>query len=121
MSRPLPALPAPAVQARDGLPAAEAAEFERLAHAVLSAPSSALGPVLRAQLPGGAGVRWLASAGLSPTAPVAALTPDLWLSLYRCWRTTGRVPSGGPGGGGKRGRPAPHGHAPGAHAIPRWK
>lgn len=120
MSRPLHVLPPAAATARDGLPAADVADFERLAHAVLSAPSSALGPVLRAQLPGGAGVRWLASAGLSPTTRVAALTPELWLSLFSCRRTTGRVPTGGPGGGRGSGRPATHGHAPGAQAIPRW-
>lgn len=120
MSRPLHALPPAAATARDGLPAPETADFDRLAHAVSSAPSSALGPVLRALLPGGAGVRWLASAGLSPAAPVAVLTPEQWLSLHHCRQTTGRTPSGGPGGG-RGGRPSTHGHAPGAHAIPRWK
>ena len=121
MSRPLHELPPAAALARDGLPAAETADFERLAHAVLSAPSSALGPVLRAQVPGGAGVRWLASAGLSPTARVSALTAEHWLSLFRCWQSTARVPSGGPGGRRGGGRPSTHGHAPGAQAIPRWK
>ncbi|WP_029433224.1 hypothetical protein [Blastococcus sp. URHD0036] len=121
MSRPLHELPPAATAARDGLPAAETADFERLVHAVLSAPSPALGPVLRAQLPGNAGVRWLASVGLSPTTRVSALTPELWLSLHRCWQGTARVPSGGPGGRRGGGRPATHGHAPGAHAIPRWQ
>ncbi|SEP15665.1 hypothetical protein [Trujillonella endophytica] len=121
MSRPLhPRTPA-ADAARDALPAAEIADFDRLAHAVLSAPSSALGPVLRAQLPGGAGVRWLASAGLSPTTRVGALAAEQWLSLFRCWQATGRVPSGGPGSTRGGGRPSTHGHAPGAQAIPRWQ
>ncbi|MGY1743434.1 MULTISPECIES: hypothetical protein [unclassified Blastococcus] len=121
MSRPLHALPPAAAVARDGLPAADVADFERLVHGVVSAPSSALGPVLRAQLPGGAGVRWLASAGLPPSARVTDLTADQWLSLFRCRRSAGRVPSGGPGGGRRGGgRPATHGHAPGAMAIPRW-
>ncbi|MGY1745616.1 hypothetical protein [Blastococcus sp. SYSU D00695] len=121
MSRPLHALPPAAVPARDALPAAEVGDFERLVHAVVSAPSPALGPVLRAQLPGGAGVRWLAAAGLPPTARVAALATDQWLSLFRCWQSAGRVPTGAPGGRRGGGRPSPHGHAPGAHAIPRWQ
>jgi hypothetical protein len=121
LSRPLHALPPSAVSARDALPPTDSADFERLAHAVLAAPSPALGPALRAQLPGGAGVRWLASAGLSPTTPVGALTPDRWLSLFRCWQTAGRAPSGGPAGGRRGGRPSTHGHAPGAQAIPRWQ
>jgi hypothetical protein len=120
LSRPLHELPPAATVARDGLPAAETADFERLAHGVLSAPSRTLGPVLRAQLPGSAGVRWLAASGLSPTAPVSALTAELWLSLHRCRQSTARVPSGGPGGRRGGGRPSTHGHAPGAQAIPRW-
>lgn len=120
MSRSLHALTPAATAARDGLPSADVADFERLAHAVLSAPSSALGPVLRAQLPGGAGIRWLASAGLSPTTRADRLGPDQWLSLFRCWQSAGRAPSGGPGGRRGGGRPSTHGHAPGAMAIPRW-
>jgi hypothetical protein len=114
LSRPLHALTPAAASARDGLPPADVADFERLAHVVLSAPSSALGPVLRAQMPGGAGVRWLGKDPAAPHDSQARRGP-----LQR-GRTTGRVPSGGPGGE-RGGRPAPHGHAPGAHAIPRWK
>ena len=56
------------------LPEAETAAFDRLAHAVLASPSAPLRPLLRAQLPGTAGVRWLHQENLPPTARPAALT-----------------------------------------------
>ncbi|MGY1643562.1 hypothetical protein ACI782_20850 [Geodermatophilus sp. SYSU D00703] len=115
-SRPLDDAPA---AARSALPGAEAAAFDRLAHAVLAKPGAALGAVLRAQLPGTEGVRWLHSGGLPPTARAADLTAEQWLSLYHCWASTGAVrATGAPGG--RTGRPSTHGHAPGALAIPRW-
>ncbi|MGY1593920.1 hypothetical protein ACI79D_18240 [Geodermatophilus sp. SYSU D00708] len=115
-SRPLDGTPA---AARAALPDPEAAAFDRLTHAVLAKPGAALGAVLRAQLPGTEGVRWLHSVGLPPTARAADLTAEQWLSLYRCWSSTGAVPVAGVPGG-RAGRPSAHGHAPGAHAIPRW-
>jgi hypothetical protein len=122
MSRPHRPLDGPAAAARAELPDSEAASFDRLAAAVLAHPGTALGPTLRAQLPGTEGVRWLHSVGLAPTTPAADLDAGQWLSLYRSWSGSGRAPaSGGPGGRGKNGRPSSaHGHAPGAHAIPRW-
>ena len=106
--------------ARAALSDDDAVRFDRLTSAVLA--SSALGPALRAVLPGPAGFRWLHTEGLAPTARPAALTADQWLSLFRVWTTSGHVPSGGaPGGRGKGGRPTKgHGHAPGAQAAPRW-
>jgi hypothetical protein len=124
VSRPAHPLDAAATAARATLPAADAAAFDRLASAVLASPGAALGAVLRAHLPGLAGVRWLRTAGLPPTARAAALTPEQWRSLYRCWsedasalhrpRARGRTPQGGR-------RPSAHGHAPGALAAPRWQ
>ncbi len=121
MSRPLRPLGDAATAARATLPADDTAAFDRLASAVLAYPSAALGAVLRAQLPGMAGVRWLRTAGLPPTTRAASLTADQWLSLYRCWRSTAPAPSaGGPAGRRVGGRPSAHGHAPGALAAPRW-
>ena len=118
MSRPLPD---PAATARAELPETEAASFDRLAAAVLASAQAPLGPVLRAQLPGTAGVRWLRQEKLPPTARAAALTAGHWLSLYRCWSAEHRAPSSGsPGGRRSGGRPSAHGHAPGALSIPRW-
>ena len=100
MSRPHRALDGAPATARAALPETEAAAFDRLAHAVLARPGAALGATLRAVLPGPAGPRWL--------------------SLYRCCAEAGRAPVlGAPAGRG--GRPtSAHGHASGAHAIPRW-
>jgi hypothetical protein len=107
--------------ARAALPEADAVPFDRLAGAVLSSPNAPLGAVLRAKLPGTAGVRWLRQEGLPPTTRATALTTDQWLSLYRCWAATGRVPGPrAPGGLRAAGRPSAHGHAPGAMAVPRW-
>jgi hypothetical protein len=118
MSRPVPAT---AAAARAALPEADGAAFDRLAAAVLASAGAPLGPVLRAQLPGTAGVRWLRQEGLLPTARPAALTTAHWLSLFRCWSSKHRAPgSGGPGGRRIGGRPSAHGHAPGAQSIPRW-
>jgi hypothetical protein len=118
MSRPVPEA---AAAARAALPDAEAAAFDRLAGAVLASAGAPLGPVLRTQLPGTAGVRWLRQENLAPTARAAALTSAHWLSLYRCWRAEHRIPvAGGPGGRLTGGRPSAHGHAPGAMSIPRW-
>ncbi|HEX2072264.1 MAG TPA: hypothetical protein VHF92_00650, partial [Geodermatophilus sp.] len=93
MSRPHRPLDAAAATARTELPDAEAVAFDRLAHAVLASPGAPLGPVLRGLLPGTVGVRWLRSAGLPPTARADALTAEQWLSLYRCWAGSGRVPA----------------------------
>ncbi|RBY88139.1 hypothetical protein DQ244_16450 [Blastococcus sp. TBT05-19] len=121
MSRPAPIHHAPAADARATLPEADAAAFDRLAHAVLASRSAPLGPLLRSQLPGTAGVRWLHHENLSPTTRATALTADQWVSLFRSWTAVAPAPgAGGPGGPRKGGRPATHGHAPGAAAIPRW-
>jgi hypothetical protein len=118
-STPLPA--GPAADARSALPESETAAFDRLAAAVLASPSAPLGALLRAQLPGTAGVRWLRQEGLGPTTRPVQLTADRWLSLFRCWQSVSPVP-GAAGTATRRsaGRPATHGHAPGAAAIPRW-
>ncbi len=122
MSRPVRSLPAAAAAARDALPAPDAAAFERLASAVLAAPGAPLGPVLRAQLPGVAGIRWLRTAGLPPAAPAGSLSAEQWGSLYRCWVQETAAPRRSPARGGplQRGRTSAHGHAPGALAAPRW-
>ncbi|PRY48669.1 hypothetical protein LY71_10847 [Geodermatophilus tzadiensis] len=120
MSRPLRSPGPAATAARAGLSADEAPAFDRLVTAVLSSPGTALGPALRAQLPGSAGVRWLRTAGLPPTTRTAALTAEQWLSLYRCWRSVTPVPHAGRPDRGRAGRPSAHGHAPGALAAPRW-
>jgi hypothetical protein len=101
-SLPARSLPPEAAAARDALPAADAAAFERLASSVLASPGAALGPVLRAQLPGTAGVRWLRTAGLAPTARAGSLTAEQWSSLYSCWRSTAAAPTAG----GTAARPA---------------
>ncbi|MGY1833383.1 hypothetical protein ACI8AA_23450 [Geodermatophilus sp. SYSU D01180] len=120
MSRPSRRLPAAAAAARDALPPADAAAFERLASAVLASPGAALGPVLRAQLPGVAGVRWLRSAGLAPTARAGSLSASQWSKDPSApHRSHAR---GGPLQRGRKtaGRASAHGHAPGAQAVPRW-
>ena len=119
MSRPHRALDGAPATARTTLPETEAADFDRLAHAVLARPGAALGPALRAVLPGTAGARWLRSEGLPPTARTAELTVEQWLSLHRCCAEAGRTPTPG-AAGGRAGRPSSHGHAPGAMAAPRW-
>ncbi len=120
MSRPHRALDGAPAAARAALPETEAASFDRLTHAVLARPGAALGATLRAVLPGPAGPRWLRSAGLPPTTRAADLTAEQWLSLYRCCAEAGRTPVPG-ASGGRGGRPnSAHGHAAGAHAIPRW-
>lgn len=116
MSRPSPMSDG----ARAALSDADAAGFDRLAGAVLSSPAAPLGAVLRAQLPGTGGVRWLRQEGLSPTARATALTTEQWLSLYRCWAATDRAPGARTTGGRRGVRPSTHGHAPGAMAVPRW-
>ena len=124
MSRPVRPLGAAATAARAALPPSEADAFDRLASAVLASPGAPLGAVLRAQLPGPTGVRWLRTAGLPPTARASALTTEHWLSLYRCWQKDPSAPhrSHARGGTLQRGRrPSAHGHAPGALAAPRWQ
>ena len=92
MSRPAPISSAPAADARATLAEPDTAAFDRLAHALLAAPS----------------------------AP-SRLTSDQWLSRFGCWMSASRAPSaGGTAGRAKGGRPSTHGHAPGATAIPRW-
>ncbi|TFV67141.1 hypothetical protein E4P40_24630 [Blastococcus sp. CT_GayMR20] len=118
MSR--PTLDGPAAAARAALPESESAAFDRLAGAVLASSSAPLGAVLRAQLPGTAGVRWLRQEQLPPTARAAALTAEHWLSLYECWSSVHPTPGPRAAGGRRGGRPSTHGHAPGASAIPRW-
>jgi hypothetical protein len=120
MSRPSPISDGPAAAARSSLPEARAAEFDRLAGAVLASSTAPLGALLRAQLPGIAGVRWLRQEGLPPTTRPTALTPRQWLSLYECWAHAQRAPGAGVPAGRRGGRPSTHGHAPGAAAIPRW-
>jgi len=115
--------PAPgsaAATARETLPADQQEGFDRLAHAVGAASGKALGAVLRGQLPGVEGVRWLRSEGLPPTARAAGLTPGQWLSLHATWLRLESVPHGGGGSRGRTGKPSTHGHAPGAQAAPRW-
>jgi hypothetical protein len=119
MSRPVP-LPPAATAARDSLAEAERAAFDRLAGAVLSSPRAPLGALLRAQLPGTAGVRWLRQEQLAPTTRPPELTAAHWRSLYDCWSSVHRVPASGAPAGRRTGRPSTHGHAPGAAAIPRW-
>ncbi len=121
MSRPSPISTGAAGSARATIPEADVPAFDRLAGAVLASPTAPLGAVLRAQLPGTSGVRWLRQEGLAPTARPPALTTGQWLSLYRAWTAADRVP--GPRAPGSRrsgGRPSAHGHAPGAMAVPRW-
>jgi hypothetical protein len=115
-----PTLDGPAAAARAELPESESVAFDRLAGAVLASSSAPLGAVLRGQLPGTAGVRWLRQEQLPPTARAAALTAAHWLSLYECWSSVHRAPGPRAAGGRRGGRPSTHGHAPGASAIPRW-
>ena len=66
-------------------------------------------------------MRWLRHENLSPTSRPTALTAGQWLSLFACWTSVSRAPgSAGAVGPRNGGRPATHGHAPGAPAIPRW-
>lgn len=125
MSRPSPELDGAAAQAREQLPEEDRAGFDRLVHAVLSGPGAAkqpaLGAVLRSQLPGTAGVRWLHAEGLSPTARAGALTAEHWLSLHTAWRVHQQAPrAGGRDTGHGPRADSRHGHAPGAQAAPRW-
>ena len=119
MSRPT-AQSASATEARASLADADHPAFDRLASAVLASPAAPLGPLLRAQLPGTTGVRWLRQEQLSPTARPASLTAAQWRSLYDCWRCASRAPGPGAPGTPRGSRPSTHGHAPGAAAIPRW-
>ena len=125
MPRPTPALDGAAAQAREQLAEDARPGFDRLVHAVLSSPGAvkqpALGAVLRSQLPGTAGVRWLHAEGISPMSRASALTADHWLSLHTAWLAHEQAPrSGGrPTGHGPR-ADSRHGHAPGAQAAPRW-
>jgi hypothetical protein len=120
LSRPNPVTDGTAAAARTTLPESETAAFDRFAGAVLASPTAPLGALLRAQLPGTSGVRWLSQEGLAPTTRPGALTAAQWLSLYECWSSAEHAP--GPRGAGNRrgGRPSTHGHAPGAAGIPRW-
>ncbi|WP_324273685.1 hypothetical protein [Blastococcus brunescens] len=118
MSRPSLISDGPAAAARSSVPESATAAFDRLAGAVLASPSAPLGPLLRAQLPGTAGVRWLRQEGLPPTTRPTALTAAQWLALYECWRHASRAPGPPPPGGRSGRRPSTHGHAPGAAAIP---
>jgi hypothetical protein len=117
LSRPLPDS---AATARGTLSEAEGVAFDRLAGALLASSSAPLGPLLRSQLPGTAGVRWLRQENLSPTTRPTALTSAQWLALFECWSAVHRAPSAGRRGRGTAGRPSTHGHAPGAMAVPRW-
>jgi hypothetical protein len=120
VSRPSPLSDGAAALARAELHEPDLAAFDRLAGAVLTSPGKPLGPVLRAQLPGTAGVRWLRQEGLPPATRPASLTPAQWLSLYRCWSSAGHAPGAPAAGRGPAGRPSSHGHAPGAKSVPRW-
>jgi hypothetical protein len=125
MSRPDPALDGPAAQARATLPEDERAGFDRLVHAVLSSPGAArqpaLGAVLRSQLPGTAGVRWLHAEGISPMSRASELTAEHWLSLHTAWLHHEQAPKAGGRSTGHGPRTdSRHGHAPGAQAAPRW-
>ena len=121
MSRPSPIAHGPAADARATLPEHEHAAFDRLAGAVLASPSAPLGPLLRAQLAGTTGVRWLRQENLPPTTRPGQLSSAHWLSLFSCWTSAHRAPAaGGPGRRRAGGRPSSHGHAPGAMAVPRW-
>ena len=119
MSRPVSLSPA-AADARASLPEAERAGFDRLAGALLHSSSAPLGAVLRAQLPGTAGVRWLRQEQLPPTTRPSALTAAHWRSLYECWNSASRAPGPGAPAARSGGRPSARGHAAGAAAIPRW-
>lgn len=117
MSRPLPDA---ASAARAELSETAATSFDRLTGALFASPSAPLGPLLRAQLPGTAGVRWLRTENLPPTTKPTALRAAQWLSLFECWLSHQRTPGPQAPGPRRSGRPATHGHAPGAMAVPRW-
>ena len=117
MSRPLPDA---ASSARGTLSESDATAFDRLAGALLASSSAPLGPLLRSQLPGTAGVRWLRQENLPPTTRPTALTSEQWLSLFESWSSVHRAPTAGRPGRGKGGRPSTHGHAAGSMAKPRW-
>ena len=120
MSRPAQLPVGPAADARATLDEHDHAAFDKLAGAVLASPSAPLGALLRAQLPGTAGVRWLNQEQLAPTSRAGRLTTEHWLSLFTVWSSAHQAPtSGGPGprpgqvGGtpgqaGAFGDPAPH-------------
>jgi hypothetical protein len=74
----------PVADARASLPAHDHPAFDRLAGAVLSSPTAPLGALLRAQLPGTAGVRWLSQENLPATTRPTRLSSDDWLSLFSC-------------------------------------
>lgn len=113
-----PTADSPAGTARATLPAEQHDGFDRLVHAVTAARGKALGAVLRGQLPGVEGVRWLRSEGLPPTARADALTPGQWLSLHATWLRLAETPHAGvPRRGG--GAASTRGHA-GTQAAPRW-
>ena len=118
MSRPLP--DGPASTARGTLGDPDVPAFDRLAGALLATPSAPLGALLRAQLPGTAGVRWLRQENLPPTTRPSALTSEQWLSLFGCWSSVHRAPGPRAPGSRRSGRPSAHGHAPCAMAVPRW-
>ena len=125
MSRPTPALTGPAGDARAQLPEEAHPGFDRLVHAILSSPGAskrpALGAVLRSQLPGTAGVRWLHAEGLSPTSRATDLTAAHWLSLHAAWSTNDQAPRAGSRESAHGPRAdSRHGHAAGAQAIPRY-
>lgn len=120
MSRLTHAPAGPAADARAALPESDAPAFDRLCTAVLASATAPLGALLRAQLPGTAGVRWLRQENLPPTTRPTELTSAQWLSLFESWSRASRAPGPGAPGRGRGGRPSTHGHAPGATAIPRW-
>jgi len=121
LSRPAHLPVGPAADARATLDEHDHDRFDRLAGAVLASSSAPLGPLLRAQLPGTAGVRWLNQEQLAPTTRAGELTAEQWLSLFTVWSSAHQAPtSGGPGARRSGGRPSTHGHASGAGGRPRW-
>jgi hypothetical protein len=121
MSRPAHPTDGPAADARAALGEHDHAAFDRLTGAVLASPSAPLGRILRAQLPGTTGVRWLRQEQLPPTTRPGGLTGEHWLSLFACWSSAHHAPTaGGPGTRRSGGRPSTHGHASGAGGRPRW-
>ena len=121
MSRPASIPDGPAADARATLEEPDHAAFDRLAGAVLASPSAPLGAVLRAQLPGTTGVRWLRQEQLPATTRAGGLTSAHWLSLFASWSSAHQAPTaGGPGAHRSGGRPSTHGHASGAGGRPRW-
>jgi hypothetical protein len=120
VSHPTP-LSGPVADARATLDEHDHPAFDRLAAAVLASPSAPLGPLLRAQLRGTTGVRWLRQEQLPPTTRPGGLTSAHWLSLFACWSSAHQAPTaGGPGVRRSGGRPSTHGHASGAGGRPRW-